>query len=861
MCKHNYFVGTCCRLPDYNNFVGIVYDLRDTETNQLMEARRISPEIPKPPKTSNSNSSSASSSSAVSSPISLSSTLPAISYSPTQNYSTAAQDFSTTDSLPPSRDNSHTSSSSPGVSSTIRLRDDFEADRYVISSTKLFAPPTAQPPTTTTTTITALSHEQEHDKSQEVLKTNQQQQNTGESARNADGGALSSRGSQLLAAMMNYTLHGGNNKHNGQLVALPSELDSFQIHSELAQPNQTKINQETISTQLAQPKPVQNSHQNTYELIKDDNSDVLVTVNSVHSPPTTQQHFNINEVHSSPPETIDQRRPAQSTTLADNKQSTMYSFEDQSQQKNQEHQQQPVVFSNNHQQSPSSQPVDVPDSNRLGTITSTTKSAASSVMTQSDQEFTISSMLPAATNAPATTTSSSSPSSPSSSTVHSMEEHGDGNLFQSNSSNSLAGHSSDSPNSQESISKLVTVSPFVDLVSSNSAAQSTTPFTTSLSTASIPKISLHPLSSSTTQAPNSLALVLSSQPSSPQTSTTKSSSPTQGSSQTTPQPASSDGGDVSALGFSQLYSNQHSGTSPQQQPLHVQQVPSSSPSTLQTQTQTQPQPQPNHNSRPNFGILGLPQMASKIVTGSSSSNNLIPSLNGLQSAILSHIPFKIAGLSSGLSNYLQSATKPFGNRPLLSSNNAPALQYQQQMMNQQQNKSDSSVIKNNLPSQAMPLPGNMRFPGPSSSFASLPSSTVASTTSIINSNSIDDQPIGGGSVVSWQLAQSPSSLATTTTTTTSTTTTALPPISSHDVVKEAQLVCGRPQVNQMNNQATGNEGKKRVARIVGGNQSLFGQWPWMVSLRQWRKGAFLHKCGAALLNENWAITAAHCVEK
>ncbi|KAJ2938197.1 hypothetical protein O0L34_g18536 [Tuta absoluta] len=50
------------------------------------------------------------------------------------------------------------------------------------------------------------------------------------------------------------------------------------------------------------------------------------------------------------------------------------------------------------------------------------------------------------------------------------------------------------------------------------------------------------------------------------------------------------------------------------------------------------------------------------------------------------------------------------------------------------------------------------------------------------------------------------------------------------------------------------------SRIVGGSKSGFGMWPWQISLRQYRTSTYLHKCGAALLNENWAITAAHCVE-
>ena len=62
------------------------------------------------------------------------------------------------------------------------------------------------------------------------------------------------------------------------------------------------------------------------------------------------------------------------------------------------------------------------------------------------------------------------------------------------------------------------------------------------------------------------------------------------------------------------------------------------------------------------------------------------------------------------------------------------------------------------------------------------------------------------------------------------------------------IVCGRRLI--------------RRKRIVGGTTSQYGDWPWQLSLMVYNRNlkTFLHKCGATLLNENWAITAAHCVQ-
>ena len=56
-------------------------------------------------------------------------------------------------------------------------------------------------------------------------------------------------------------------------------------------------------------------------------------------------------------------------------------------------------------------------------------------------------------------------------------------------------------------------------------------------------------------------------------------------------------------------------------------------------------------------------------------------------------------------------------------------------------------------------------------------------------------------------------------------------------------------------------GSAPSAQVVGGWDARPNEFPWQISMHRLRdSGEFSHSCGGSIINENWILSAAHCVD-
>jgi len=58
---------------------------------------------------------------------------------------------------------------------------------------------------------------------------------------------------------------------------------------------------------------------------------------------------------------------------------------------------------------------------------------------------------------------------------------------------------------------------------------------------------------------------------------------------------------------------------------------------------------------------------------------------------------------------------------------------------------------------------------------------------------------------------------------------------------------------------------KVEGRVIGGRDGMIEQFPWQASLQRFRLFPLFvpdwaHTCGASIINSEWLLTAAHCVD-